>query len=85
MEKIGLLAGIGFLPVECAKAARAQGYEVYVVALLPETEKCLQEYATDYQEIGVFKVGKILKYLRDKEVTQVTMIGKVRSLIVHSL
>jgi DUF1009 family protein len=84
MEKIGLLAGIGFLPVECAKAARAQGYEVYVVALLPETEKCLQEYATDYQEIGVFKVGKILKYLRDKEVTQVTMIGKVTKELLYA-
>ena len=84
MEKIGLLAGIGFLPVECAKAARAQGYEVYVVALLPETEKCLQEYATDYQEIGVFKVGKILKYLREKEVTQVTMIGKVTKELLYA-
>ena len=64
MERVGLLAGIGFLPVECAKAARAQGNEVYIVSLLPETEECLKEYATDYQEISVFKVGKILKYLK---------------------
>ena len=39
MEKIGLLAGIGRLPVECAKAAKALGYEVYAIALLPETDR----------------------------------------------
>ena len=38
MEKIVLLAGAGRLPVECAKAARLLGYEVYAVALLPETD-----------------------------------------------
>jgi len=84
MERIGLLAGIGFLPVECAKAARAQGYEVYVVALLPETEKCLKDYATDYQEISVFKVGKILNYLKKVQVTQVTMIGKVTKELLYA-
>ena len=84
MERIGLLAGIGFLPVECAKAARAQGYEVYAVALLPETEKCLKDYATDYQEISVFKVGKILKYLKKMQVTQVTMIGKVTKELLYA-
>ena len=38
MERIGLLAGAGKLPVECAKAAKLLGYEVYAVALLPETD-----------------------------------------------
>lgn len=38
MERIGLLAGAGKLPVECARAAKLLGYEVYAVALLPETD-----------------------------------------------
>lgn len=84
MERVGLLAGIGFLPVECAKAARAQGNEVYIVSLLPETEECLKEYATDYQEISVFKVGKILKYLKKNKITQVTMIGKVTKELLYA-
>ena len=36
MEKIGLLAGTGHLPIEFARAAKASGYEVVGVALLPE-------------------------------------------------
>ena len=84
MEKVGLLAGIGALPVECAKSARVQGYEVYVVALLPETDDRLKDYATEYQEISVFKVGKILSYLKKKQITQVTMIGKVTKELLYA-
>ena len=38
MERIGLLAGAGKLPVECARAAKLLGYEVYAVALLTKNE-----------------------------------------------
>ena len=65
MERIGLLAGIGTLPVEIARAAKELGYEVYAVALLPDTDSRLKEYADDYQEINVLKVGKILKHLKN--------------------
>ena len=84
MDKVGLLAGIGALPVECAKSARAQGYEVYVVALLPEADDRLRDYATDYQEISVFKVGRILSYLKKQQITQVTMIGKVTKELLYA-
>ena len=39
MERVGLLAGAGRLPVECAKVAASLGFEVYAVGLLPETDK----------------------------------------------
>lgn len=77
MERIGILAGIGALPVEIAQAAKELGYEVYAVALLPDTDQRLKDYADDYQDIHVMKVGKILKYLKNKDIHKVTMIGKV--------
>lgn len=77
MERIGLLAGIGTLPVEIARAAKELGYEVYAVALLQDTDQRLRDYADDYQEINVLKVGKILKYLKKNDIHKVTMIGKV--------
>lgn len=77
MERIGLLAGIGALPVEIARAAKELGYEVYAVALLPDTDQRLKDYADDYQDIHVMKVGKILKYLKKNDIHKVTMIGKV--------
>lgn len=77
MEKLGLLAGVGTLPVECARAARELGYEVYSIALLKDTDKRLAEFSNDFTEISVMKVGKILSYLKKNDIHKVTMLGKV--------
>jgi len=77
MEKIGLLAGVGKLPVECARAARQAGYEVYAVALLPDTDAELKEAATDCKAISVARLDAILNYLKENDIHKVTMIGKV--------
>jgi len=77
MERIGLLAGAGKLPVECARAAKGLGYEVYAVALLPETDPELADFAEDYREISVAHLDAILGYLKEKEIRKVTMLGKV--------
>ena len=77
MEKIGLLAGAGKLPVECARTAKQLGYEVYAVGLLPESDPQIADFATDYQQISVGQLDAILKYLKSKDLQKVTMIGKV--------
>jgi len=77
MERIGLLAGIGKLPVECARAAKAMGYEVYTVALLPETDPETADFSAEFKEISVAHLDAILNYLQEKEIKKVTVIGKV--------
>ena len=77
MEKLGLLAGVGHLPVACARAARAQGYEVHAIALLPDVDPELQEAASVYRAISIGSIAEILAYLRQEEIKKVTMIGKV--------
>ena len=77
MEKIGLLAGVGKLPVECARAAKLVGYEVYAVALLEETDPELDEAAFECAHISIAQMGEILAYLKSKQVEKITMIGKV--------
>lgn len=77
MERIGLLAGAGKLPVECAKAAKLLGYEVYAVALLPETDAELKECTADCQSISIAHLDAVLNYLKEHQVSKVTMIGKV--------
>lgn len=84
MEKIGLLAGAGQLPVECARAAKDMGFEVYAVALLPETEAELAEVATDCKEISIAHLDTVLDYLKQNEVSKVTMIGKVTKELLFS-
>jgi DUF1009 family protein len=84
MEKIGILAGVGKLPVECARAAQQLGYEVYAVGLLADSDPQIAEFATDYKSISVAQLDAILNYLKEKEVARVTMIGKVTKELLFS-
>ena len=77
MEKLGILAGAGKLPVECARAASKLGYEVYAVGLLPSSDTQIAHFAKDYQFISVAQLEAILNYLKANQIQKVTMIGKV--------
>ena len=77
MEKLGILAGAGKLPVECARAAKQLGYEVYAVGLLPATDPAIAEFSAEFVSISVGQIEAILNYLKSKELRKVTMIGKV--------
>lgn len=84
MEKIGLLAGVGRLPVECAKAAQQIGYEVYAVALLPDCDPELKTCTKECVDISIAQIDKILSYLKEKELHKVTMLGKVTKELLFS-
>ena len=77
MDKVGLLAGIGNLPVEFMRAAHQDGKEVVVIAVVKDVSPILKDEADVYYEINVAKLNKIIKTLLKNDVTKVTMIGKV--------
>ena len=77
MERLGILAGAGKLPVECARAAQQLGYEVYAVGLLADSDPAIAQFAKDYQFISVAQLDAILNYLKTNGVQKITMIGKV--------
>ena len=77
MEKLGILSGTGKLPVECARAAKQAGYEVYAVGLLADSDPSIAQFCSDYQFISVAQLDAILNYLTTNQIQQVTMIGKV--------
>jgi DUF1009 family protein len=77
MEILGLIAGIGHLPVDVAKSAKSLGYQVVAVAVVPDTDPELPAAVDKFYQIHVGKVGKILDTLKSNGVTSVTMIGKV--------
>jgi len=84
MERVGLLAGAGRLPVECAKVATRMGFEVYAVGLLSETDPELASCVADYQAISIAHLGEILQYLQQHEIKKVTMLGKVTKELLFS-
>ncbi len=77
MEKVGLLAGVGRLPVEFMRAAKLLGHEVVVIAVVDGVAPELAAEADAYFAINVAKLDKIIKTLKKNGVCNVTMIGKV--------
>lgn len=82
-KKIGLLAGVGFLPVDFARAARGMGFHVTAIALVSGVEAELKESVDAYFEISVGKIDKIIKTLQKENVDTVTMIGKVTKEVLY--
>ena len=77
MEKIGLLAGVGKLPVEFARAAKGMGFAVFAVSLVESVEKELAEYVEKIEQISVGQLDAIFEFLKQNNITRVTMLGKV--------
>ena len=83
METLGLLAGIGHLPVDVAQSAKKLGYKVVAIAVVADTDPELPENADIFYTINVGKVGKILQTLKLHYVKNVTMIGKVTKEVLY--
>ncbi|WP_127068656.1 MULTISPECIES: LpxI family protein [unclassified Veillonella] len=77
MVKVGLIAGIGNLPVEFMRAAQHEGYEVVVISVVTNGAPELQAEADAYYQISVFKSDTVIKTFLKEGVTDVTMLGKV--------
>lgn len=84
MEKIGLLAGVGRLPVALSQAARDAGLDVYAVALTDAVEEDLAGCVSVLEQISIGKLDEIIKFLKEHGITKVTMIGKVTKEMMFS-
>ena len=64
MAKVGLIAGIGALPVEFMRAAHVLGHEVVVIGVVPDIDPALKAEADAVYDISVAKLGKIFPDLK---------------------
>ncbi|GMB01301.1 UDP-2,3-diacylglucosamine diphosphatase LpxI [Pelosinus sp. IPA-1] len=77
MKTIGLLAGVGRLPVEFARAARGMGFTVIAVGVVPGVDTELEQVTDKTYHISVGELQEIITTLKNAGVTEVTMLGKV--------
>lgn len=77
MKTIGLLAGVGRLPVEFARAARGMGFTVVAIAIVPGTDAELIQVADKMHHSSVGQLQDVITTLKKEGVTEVTMLGKV--------
>ncbi|MCI4646323.1 MAG: UDP-2,3-diacylglucosamine diphosphatase LpxI [Hyphomonadaceae bacterium] len=72
---IGLVAGLGMLPVRVAEGALASGREVFVIRLKGFEEPALQDYPGDTVGLGEF--GKLIKTLNGAGCRDIVFAGNV--------
>lgn len=82
-NKQGLIAGDGLLPVELAKNAKENGFEVIAIALSADNRNELKKYCSKVYDAAPGELLKIKNILLTEEIKQLTFIGKVsKSLVV---
>ncbi|SDD81506.1 LpxI family protein [Sporomusa acidovorans] len=77
MNTIGLIAGVGRLPVEFARAARGMGFDVIAVAVAPGVDEELGQTVKKFYSVGLGQLDNLISILKQEAVGQVTMLGKV--------
>jgi len=79
MNKIGLIAGEGKMPVYIAKKAVEKGYEVFVLGLRGNAHaEDYQSYATRFQSIRIGQLGTGIEFFKNCGVTRFVMAGRVQ-------
>ncbi len=77
-KRIGLIAGSGQFPFMFARAARENGYAVYAIAHLNETDETLAQHVNGIQWVHLGQLKKIIKFFSGKGVTQAVMAGAIK-------
>ena len=77
MEKLGLIAGAGDLPLLLAQAALEQGRMPIVIHITQPASEQLASIALETHAFGIGQVQKITRTLLDSGVRELAIIGKI--------
>src|SRR5271166_6576498 len=79
MERIGLIAGNGTFPLLILDAARAQGFEVVVVAIKEEASPEIEDRGAAYVHwLSLGKLSKLIETFQREGVRRAIMAGQVK-------
>lgn len=76
-EPIGLMAGWGRYPVVIAEAMRRQGFEVFCLGVKGHADPSLAACCTDFDWIGLGKIGGACRYFVRHGVRRAAVAGKI--------
>lgn len=84
MERLGLIAGNGRFPVLFARSAKAKGVSVVAVAIEDEASPEIENYVDKLHWVGVARIGKLIKTLKDEQIEKAVMAGGLTKSHIHS-
>jgi len=82
-EKLGLIAGMGGLPLALAAQARKMGHYIVAIALQPPADESLKPLADEFHKISVGRFGGLLSLLKKHSITNVVLAGKVPKTLLY--
>ncbi len=83
-EPIGLLAGSGRFPILFAEAARRQGLSLACVGIQYEASDELRTLCGSFHQVGVAKMGRMIRAFRREGVRRAVMAGKVTKNVIYT-
>lgn len=83
MNKIAIITGAGKLPTLFLDEAVKQGYEVFPIYLFDGVDEKIKNYDNSVK-YSIAQVGKIIKYLKSKDISKLIMLGKVEKNLIFS-
>ena len=82
-DKLGLIAGMGGLPLALASEARKMGHYIVAIALQPPADESLKPLADEFHKISVGRFGGLLSLLKKQSITNVVMAGKIPKTLLY--
>ena len=79
----GLIAGEGRLPSLVAQGMKVAGLKVHGVGLRDHFEPALIDLCDDFDVAGVFRIGRWIKTLRQHDVKEAVLVGRVSKARMH--
>ncbi len=82
MEKVGIIAGAGELPILAAQSAAAKGLKPIIIQITKEEKSRFDGILSEVYYYGVGQIQKITKKLLDLGVNELVIIGKIEPSIL---
>ncbi|MBI4682980.1 MAG: UDP-2,3-diacylglucosamine diphosphatase LpxI [Nitrospirae bacterium] len=80
---LGLIAGMGQLPVSIAAEAKKMGYYVVGIALQPPADESLKSVADDFYKVRIGSLGGLLSLFKKLSINEAVMAGKVPKKLLY--
>jgi DUF1009 family protein len=80
---LGLIAGMGSLPLVVADEAKKMGYYVTAIALQPPADESLKSIADDFHKVRIGSFGRLLSLLKKLSITEAVLAGKVTKKLLY--
>jgi DUF1009 family protein len=84
MERLGIIAGGGPLPIIAAREARAQGLTVVAVAVDGAADPGLADAVDTLSWVGAGELGRLIATLKSQRIADAILLGKVPLTLIFS-